>query len=75
VVEIWPDTLVAHNAFVALSTQWRTSYGGLVGLDYNAIPPVFRLIGIPRKEWPDLFEDLRVMEAETLRVIAKRADQ
>ena len=33
------------------------------------------MIGIPRKEWPDLFEDLRVMEAETLRVIAKRADQ
>ena len=46
----------------------------MTGLDYNAIPPVFRLLGIPRKEWADLFEDLRVMEAETLRVQDQKRD-
>lgn len=68
-IDIWPVNLPATNAFVAMSTQWRTSFGGLTGLDYNVIPSVFRLIGIPRKEWPDAFECVRVMEAEAMRVM------
>lgn len=39
---------------------------GATGLDYAVIPTVLRLIQMPRAEWPDVFEDLRVMEDSAL---------
>lgn len=72
--ELWPDNLLAANAFIAISTQWRTGYSGATGLDYNVIPSVFRLIGIPRLEWADTFECVRVMEAEAMTVMAEQRD-
>jgi hypothetical protein len=75
-VDIWPDNVAAHNAFVALSTQWNQGFGGPTGLKYESIPITFQMVGIPRAEWPELFEDMRVMEDETLRHIAReRAKQ
>lgn len=70
--EVWPDTLPAVNVFVAMATQWRTGMGGPVGLDYAALPAVFRLVGVPRAEWSGIFEDLRVMEAEALNVMSEK---
>ncbi len=35
---------------------------GATGLDYAAIPGVLRMLGISRKDWPEVFEDLRIME-------------
>lgn len=60
---------------MALSTQWNNGFGGPTGLKYEAIPIVFRMIGIPRSEWADLFEDMRVMESETLRVFAENQER
>jgi len=74
-VDIWPDNLAATNVFVAMTTQWRTGFGGATGLDYNVLPSVFRLTGIPRKEWPDTFECVRVMEAEAMHVMAEQREQ
>lgn len=39
---------------------------GATGLDYNAIPTVLRLNSVPRSEWPETFECLRVMEDAAL---------
>lgn len=64
--EIWPENLQAYKAFSALATQWRVGMASATGLDYNAIPTVLRLQGVPRADWPDLFEDLRVMESAAL---------
>jgi len=58
---VWPDNIPAVNALIALSSQWRPEGAGL---DYTAIPVVFRMIGLPRAEWPDTFECLRVLESE-----------
>lgn len=69
---IWPDNLLPVSVFVGLSTQWRTGFNGPVGLDYTALPTVFRLKAIPRKEWPDLFEDLQSMETEALKAMRKK---
>jgi hypothetical protein len=66
--EVWPDNWQAVMAFVSLETQWRVGMGGAYGLDYGAIPPVLMMKRIPRKDWPDVFEALRVMEDEALRV-------
>lgn len=64
--EVWPDNWDTVRVFCALGTQWRVAAGmaGLVwlGLDYAAITPVLRLMDIPRRDWQDLFEGLRVME-------------
>lgn len=68
---VWPENIGALNVLVAMSTQWRTGAMGVTGLDYNVLPSVMRLVGIPRGDWPDTFECVRVMEAEALAVISE----
>ena len=61
--ELWPCCAPAVEVFSALRTQWRAApMGGVIGLDYGAIAPVLRLLGVPRADWRDLFTDLRVLE-------------
>jgi len=48
--------------------------GGPTGLDYAVLPDTFRMLGIPRKEWPDLFADIRVMENGALAEMNKKLD-
>lgn len=65
--EVYPGNWLAVRAFLALATQWRQApFGGRVGLDYTAIMPTLRLMSVPRKEWPDVFDRLRVLEEESL---------
>lgn len=69
-MEVWPDVWPALRVFEAMRTQWR-AVGKPYGLDYNALPPVFRYLGIPRKDQPQMFDDLRVMEDAALAEIHK----
>ncbi|WP_454844021.1 DUF1799 domain-containing protein [Pseudomonas gorinensis] len=69
--EIWPDNWPAFRLFNALSTQWRTGPGGATGLDYSVVREVAILIGIKKRQIPELFPDLQVMEAEALAVMAE----
>lgn len=72
-VEIWPDHLHAFNLFNAMNTQWRIAAGGgVVGLDYNAIPAVMLMLGIPRSERATVFTDLRVFESVALSHLNKK---
>lgn len=43
-----------------------------MGLDYAAIPPTLRLMGVPRGEWQGLFEGLRIMERAAINEINER---
>lgn len=54
-----------------MSTQWRIGMAGAIGLDYNALPVVMTLTGIPENERPGVFEDLRVMESAALKAMEK----
>lgn len=45
--------------------------GGAVGLDYAALPVVFKLHQVRKKDRPSVFSDLRVMEAEALACMAE----
>jgi hypothetical protein len=56
-----------------MATQWRIGPAGPAGLDYNVLPTVLRLQGIPRKEWHDLFEDLQVLEDAALKKMHEKA--
>lgn len=71
-VGIWPDNIAAVNVFVAMSTQWRTGFNGPTGLDYNALPVVMRMIGVPQKDRADAFDGVRTMEDAALEVMRKK---
>lgn len=49
-----------------MSTQWRVGMAGATGLDYTALHSAMRLMDVPRKCWPETFEDIRVMEEAAL---------
>lgn len=70
---MWPENWLAVSVFTVLSTQWRMApMGGAVGLDYGAIHPTLRLIGVPRAQWAELFNELRVMESAALQTMRDR---
>lgn len=69
--EVFPDAWPAFVTFNALSTQWRTGFGGAVGLDYGVIGDVAAFLGFSNKQTARLFPDLRVMEAEALLVMSE----
>ncbi|WP_211840913.1 DUF1799 domain-containing protein [Pseudoxanthomonas sacheonensis] len=69
--EVWPENHRAVETFISLSTQWRTGAMGATGLDYGVLPQVLRLLGVPRAEWPELFEQLQVIESEALTIMSE----
>lgn len=68
-VALWPDVVMAVKVFATMGKQWRAGAGGLMGLDYTPLPFVLRMARVPRAEWPDVFEDLRVLEDAALKEI------
>lgn len=73
-VEVWPDNMPSVQVFLDLATQWsRAGMAGVrCGLNYAAIPPVFSIRGIPKKHWPGIFDDIRVMEDAVLSMPPKK---
>ena len=58
--------------FLRCQTQWRTTMGGILGLDYGALKWLFSLYSV---EDPHLLlEDLQVMEATVVATVNKRSD-
>lgn len=70
--EVWPDSVPATRLFCAMATQWRAGMSGATGLDYGVLPAVMELLGIAPDERPGVFEDVRVMESEALKVMHER---
>lgn len=70
-VGLWPEHLRVVHVFTMTRTQWRyAGTGGVaVGLIYSELPFVLEMEGVDRKDWPDLFADLRVMERAALEVM------
>lgn len=70
-IELWPDNALAYNVFVSSVTQWRMVGAGMggaypTGLDYASLESTLRMLRVPRSEWPQVFEDVRVMEDAAL---------
>lgn len=78
-LDIHPDNGPAMRLFLALQTQWRTIVLSMMsraemrrtGLDYTAIEPAARLLGLTADA--DVFARLRVLEAEALGAWAEAA--
>ena len=69
-VEVWSCNWESFQIFCAMSSQWRMGPVAPVGLDYSVLPLVAEQIGIPLSR--QRFDDLQVMERETLRALAER---
>ena len=70
--ELWPDNAVAVNVFTAMSTQWNVGPGGAIGFLYASLPEVWRRLKVPIDKRDAVFDDLRVMEAEALRMMSEK---
>ncbi len=75
VTPLWQDNVASFEIFVALQTQWRIGMGGPTGLDYAAVPVVMELQQVAPDDRRRIFDDVRVMEAEALRVFADGRQQ
>ena len=53
-----------------MSTQWRIGMNGATGLDYVALEAVARFLRI--KITPELFDGIRIMEDEALRIFREK---
>lgn len=60
------------RVFSLMSTQWRTGYTGLTGLDYASLPIVEDAAGIAKEDREEIFWAVREMELEVLRIVAER---
>ncbi|MDT9673845.1 hypothetical protein F6R97_04145 [Pseudomonas sp. JV414] len=73
-VEVWPDNWKSFLVMDSMGTQWRTGACGATGLDYGVLPNVMRLVGVPAKDRPSVFQDIRVMESEAIAAMAEARD-
>ena len=71
--EVWPDNLQAAHVFVAMSTQWRFGMAGPTGLDYAALPEVWRRTRTVLAERDEVFDCLRIMEEAALRQMVSKS--
>lgn len=74
VFDVWPENWPAVQVFAAVGTQWTVGMAGSTGLRYEALPFVFEMQGVQRDEWPELFDLIRLCEAEALKLFAERRD-
>lgn len=64
---VFPCNWLAMRAFRALRRCWRFHPSGkAVGLDRAQIESTVSLMGVAREEWPELFEQLQVVEDEVM---------
>lgn len=45
---------------------------GATGLDYGVLQGVMRLHSIPRREWPETFSAIQIMEDEALKAMHEK---
>lgn len=70
VVSLWPENAKVVEVFTALQTQWAVGGAGqVIGLRYEALPTVLDLLGVKKARRRELFDGLRLMEAEVLQAV------
>lgn len=70
--DYWPCMESSVDAFMAMQTQWRVGPAGPYGFDYSALQTVYKSLSIASKKRPDVFEDIRVMEAAAIKEMRRK---
>lgn len=70
----------ALELLAACQSQWQPLVAGMGGLWWRGaqwvnVVQAMRLMGVPRKEQGELWQQYRVMEAEALTILQQRADE
>lgn len=72
-VGIWPENALTVRVFFDLEYQWReimTMDGPIQrGLDHGQIKNTLELMCVKRRQWPEIFNGLKEMEAEAIKVM------
>jgi len=63
---VWPENRQAVIVFMSMQTQWRVGMNGYTGLDYSALPEVWRATKTRRSARTGVFMDLRLIEIAAL---------
>lgn len=72
---IWPENWPSVAVFVGMGTQWQVApMGGMVGLRYASLPPVYRACGIKKRQRSAVFLDVQTMERAVLRLLGERQE-
>lgn len=74
-VLVFSDNWDSFRLFEAMSTQWRVGMCGETGLDYNTIPLLASSLLVPQDDFVEVIPNIRVMEAEALRVKAEQRER
>ena len=67
--EVWEEHWESVMFFLKMMTQWRTTMGGVVGLDYSVLQMLFDLYDVSNRQ--EVFEDIQVMEKEAIKFLNK----
>ena len=62
--EVWEENWESVMLFIRMMTQWRTTMGGVIGLDYSVLQMLFDLYDIDNRK--EIFENIQVMEQEAM---------
>lgn len=65
-VQVWPDNALPVRVLLAMRTQWRTGMSGRTGLDYSALPEIWRRLKVPPADRDEVFEALQHLELAAL---------
>ena len=69
---VYPDNWPVVMIFRDMATQWRVGPGGIVGLDYAALPVVTKIRGIKQREMGDMLDSIQIMESAAIELIRAR---
>lgn len=78
---VFEENWLALTVFIAVQTQWRIVAGMsgsmVTGLDYAALKGAMDMLGVSKKKRPQLFDDVRILEAAWLETYTedKRKDK
>lgn len=73
-IDVYPDHWVPMQVAQAMGTQWNMAPNGrVIGFRYEALPVVMQLLEVPRKDRPEVFETLRVLESEMVAFLRNKA--
>lgn len=73
VFEVWPENWLPLQVLSAMQTQWRCGPAGVIGLDYNVLPEMWRRCKVPLADRDSVFRDLQVMEDAALAELRRPA--
>lgn len=74
-VEVCEENWLAVQFMQALGFgSWNMGMGGPTGLRYETFREVRLALGIKMSQWPQLFEDIRIMERAALQELHKDSE-